>query len=175
MLRGGPQLGEGVGRDLLGGRQEAEDAAAAIVYQHHRQRWPGTCTTEALFLNTVCHLASHGKELSAAYTDAGRYIPIKMQLHRGRASAVSLQRLTRGTQQVEAVDVVQEGHVADDQGGAAAQALRKPRGAGQHAVDAGRAPVGPHWRVAACSQPEYASQTVTNHVSLKTVDWLVTK
>lgn len=40
VLRGGPQLGEGVLRDLLCGGQEAEDPAAAIVHQHHRQRRP---------------------------------------------------------------------------------------------------------------------------------------
>ncbi len=43
VLRGGPQLGEGVLRDLLGGWQEAEDAAAAVVDQHHRQRRPRAC------------------------------------------------------------------------------------------------------------------------------------
>jgi hypothetical protein len=60
VLRGGPQLCEGVARDLLGGGQEAEDAAAAVVHQHHRQRRPGTCTMQAQFQTPLRCSASEG-------------------------------------------------------------------------------------------------------------------
>ena len=52
-------------------------------------------------------------------------------------------------QQVEAVDVVQEGHIADDEGGPPSQALGEARRRGQHAVDAARAAVRAHRRGAA--------------------------
>ena len=49
ILWGGPQLREGVLGHLVGYGQEVEDAAPAIVHQHHRQRGPHlACTSLCL-------------------------------------------------------------------------------------------------------------------------------
>jgi len=148
VLRRCPQRSKGVVRDFASDRQEAEDAAAAVVNQHHLQCTVGVSRhVEAgaprCLIHEHCRVTMEGRSMSrVSKRMATRFLlgrvktPDTVTLPRTEhvpvaqmQAAAHRQRRTQlcGAQQVQAVDVVEEGHVADHQRGSATEALSPAR------------------------------------------------